>query len=839
MKSFYLVLFAVVVVLAGCGQDSWPPSVQQMSESSPVLSPDQALETFQLPPGYSVELVASEPLVVDPVAVEFDADGRMWVVEMRSYMPNLQAEGERTPTGQIAVLEDADNDGRMDQRTVYLDSLVLPRSIKVLEKGVLVAAPPNLWFAQDTSGDGQADIKKQVRSDYGNPASNPEHNANGLIWGMDNWIHNADYGGRLRYQNGGFEYAPSVDHGQWGISMDDYGRMYLNSNSDPLRVDLLPAHYYQRNPDMMRRQGLYYDLVEDESVWPARPTPGVNRGYRPGLLREKDSTLSRFTAAGSPVVYRGDRLPEELQNNVFVSEPSGNLVRRFVISERKDGRFSAHNAYREEQTEFMTSTDERFRPVNFYSGPDGTLYVVDMYRGVIQHQNYVTDYLERQIRRRDLEKPVGLGRIYRIVHTSTQRDNKPALSQKTAVQLVEYLNHPNGWWRDVAQRLIVERGDTAAVPKLQQLVTSAKDHRARLHALWSLEGLEAVDLQILKKAFLDKSAHVRASAVRIAEPWLAKGNSSVYTAVEKLMDDKSPTVRRQLAASLGELPPSKRKDALTEVLFQHGEDPIVIDAVVSGLYGQEISFLDYLLNKTGRIGQMPGRKEAVQMLAAAVVNSGASEKRNQVFQWIGEENRSRWQRLALMQGVERFAPELDEGKQGDRAELTKKPQGLLAAVASKDSLLQHQARTLAKRFYWPGKPQQKSQRQVDPLTPKEKQRFKQGRTKYVNSCAPCHQENGQGQPDGPARLVGSDWVLGKPAHLVRVVLQGKEGDNLMPPMGKQLSNQDVAAILTYVRRAWGNRASAVDAQLVDSVRQEIKGRQQPWTDVELRALAEQ
>jgi mono/diheme cytochrome c family protein/glucose/arabinose dehydrogenase len=830
ITGFALFLFS------GCGEDPWPPLVQEMPEEAPVLSPDEALESFYLPPGYALELVAAEPMVVDPVAIDFDGNGRMWAVEMRSYMPNVQGTGENKPTGRIVVLDDADGDGQMDERTVYLDSLVLPRSLKVMEDGVLVAATPDLWFTRDTDGDLKADTRELVTDDYGNPDSNPEHNANGLLWGMDNWLHNADHEERYRYRNGRFAAASTVDHGQWGISQDDYGRMYLNSNSDPLRMDLLDAHYYRRNPRMMRSRGVYDDLVDDHTVWPVRPTPGINRGYRPDMLRE-DSTLTRFTAAGSPVVYRGDRLPGEMKGDVFVSEPSGNLVRRFSIAAIGEGEYTAHNPYADEETEFLTSTDERFRPVNFYSAPDGTLYIVDMYRGIIQHRDYVTDYLERQIDRRNLEKPIGHGRIYRIVHESTERDEKPRLRDKTSEELVEVLSHPNGWWRDTAQRLIVERGDTTAAPQLRQLLLSSDDARARLHALWTLDGLGTADRSITARALEDSSPHVRAAAVRISEKWLTDGDPQMTELVRGQIGDEAPEVYRQLAASLGTVPRAQRIDTLTELVLQHGADPVAVDAAISGLRGLELSFLEAMIRRTSDDSE-PRLADALEMLAAAVMNSDRPDQRQEMISWLGRDNLRQWQKLALLDGIERFAPEIDEDDPDpEQTELSRKPEGLLAAAQSPDSLIRRRANRLTQRFYWPGKPAKTVEREVEPLSDAEKERFARGRSYYRATCAPCHQENGRGGGSGAVSLVGSRWVLGPPARTVRIIVQGKEGNNLMPPI-RSLSDEKVAAILTYIRRTWGNRAGAVDSAFVDSVRQQIEGRDRPWTAPELERLSE-
>lgn len=355
------VLIIAVATSAAC-QSPAPPApppsaVAELHADSgvaPVLQPAAALASFRLPEGYRVEMVAAEPLVQDPVAIDFDAEGRMYVAEMRGYMPNLAGEGEDRRIGRIVVLEDVDDDGTMDRKTVFMDSLVLPRSVKVLSNGVLVAATPNLWLARDTNGDLTADTVVLLRDDYGNPQSNPEHNANGLLWGMDNWIHSANFAGQFRLQGGEFLFRPVPSQGQWGVSMDEYGRLYRNSNSDPLRADLIPSHYAQRNAGRGGLRGVYERLTANVPVWPVRPTPGVNRGYQERVLRD-DLTLAEYTAAGSPTAYLGDRLPAELRNNVFVAEAAGNVVGRFIVSEEGDGMLSARPAH--ERSDFLASTD--------------------------------------------------------------------------------------------------------------------------------------------------------------------------------------------------------------------------------------------------------------------------------------------------------------------------------------------------------------------------------------------------------------------------------------------------------------------------------------------------
>ncbi|HEX7980952.1 MAG TPA: PVC-type heme-binding CxxCH protein, partial [Gemmatimonadaceae bacterium] len=613
----------------------------ERDDETPVLTPAQTLASYKLPPGYKLQLVAAEPLVQDPVAVDFDADGRMWVVEMRGFMPNLAGTGELRPVGRIVVLEDTNDDGKMDKSTVFLDSLVLPRSVKVLTNGVLVAAPPNLWLVKDTNGDLKADSKELVRSDYGQENANPEHNANGLVWGMDNWIHNANYDGDFRVRGGKIEFRKAPAEGQWGLSMDSRGRIYRNSNEDPLHVDLLSSHYASRSTTSTSAtsiRGLYEELTPNTYVWPAHATPAVNRGYQPNVLRA-DSSLQRYTSASSPTAYVGDRLPAELRDNIFVTEPAGNLVGRFIVKTTPDGMLTATSG--PEHPSFLASTDVRSRPVFTTTAPDGTLYVVDMYRGIIQHRTFITGYLEQQIKSRGLEQPVGLGRIYRVVHSTTKRAPKPHLSRATTAQLVQTLANPNGWWRITAQRLLVERGDKAAVPSLKKLARTAPSEITRLHALWTLDGLDAADAATIDAALHDASPDVRAAAVHIAEPQLATPGSSVTTAVLRLVSDTAAVVRRQLAASLGELPPDQREQALADLVAKSGNDVVVADMVVTGLSGHEAAFLEKLVSQTASADEPHAPSATVRALANAVMRSRDSAGVARVVTLATEDSRPR------------------------------------------------------------------------------------------------------------------------------------------------------------------------------------------------------
>ena len=851
-STILLVLLTAVTMTAGQAP-SWPPPVQKVSAESPVRSPEEELKTFFLPPGYRLELVAAEPLVEEPVAIDMDADGRLWVVEMRGYMPDADARGERDPVGRVVVLEDRDDDGRMDRRTVFLDGLVLPRALKVLEHGVLVAEPPNLWLARDTNGDLRADAKDLVRNDYGRAQGNPEHNANSLMWGLDNWLHTSEHAGYLRWRGGQgdrqFEHRQTLPRGQWGVTMDDVGRVYRNWNENPLYVDLVSPHYFVRNPNLVTTRGAYESISADVAVWPVRPTPGVNRGYRQGTLRP-DGTLALFNSAGTPVMYRGDRLPAELRGNVFVTEPAGNLVRRMVVSDDANGGLSAKNAYT--RAEFLTSTDERFRPVNLLSAADGTLYVVDMYRGIIQHLSYQSEYLKNHIRTHQLQDGIHFGRIFRVVHETTKRDARPALSSQPASALVALLSHPNGWRRDTAQRVLIERGDKSVVPALVAMVNApaAHDVPVRLHALWTLEGLDALDAALVGAALRDPSPHVRASAVRLAERWLSEPGHSLQARVVSALDDESAIVRRQAAASVGELPEGARELAILAVLEKRGDDPVAVDAALSGARGREAMLLEKLLRATQ---SATSASQVVATLAGAVGKSRQSAAIQAMFGWAGEAARPGWQRLAILRGAESGLPGAGSqaaffaaaaALEGGGGAAAGSPRLTLDTAPRALELLKREtgeagarATRLYDAFDWPGKPKAEG-RAARALTAVEQKRFAAGQEVYRNLCIACHQAEGTGLAGLAPPIVGSKWVLGRAGLLARIVLNGKESATLMPPLGATLTDQQIADVLTYVRRSWGHQATPVGVSLVREVRGASTGRDRPWTEAELAKVTQ-
>ena len=811
-------LLVGIVLLVAC--DRGPAPV------APVYTPKQALATFNLPPGYSIQLVAAEPLVHDPVAIDFDADGRMYVVEMSGYMPSVSGEGENIPNGKVVVLEDTNDDGRMDRRTVFLDSLVLPRTVAVLEHGVLVGAPPFLWLLRDTTGDLHADTRMVVRNDYGSAEVNPEHNANGALWGMDNWLHSANDTRELRMNaDGTFASRKTPSLGQWGVSSDEYGRLYRNSNEDPLRTDFIPAHYAaqftspEREPKALR--GLYSALTANVPVFPSHKTPAVNRGYRERTLRA-DSTLAHYTSAGSPTAYVGDRYPASMRRGVFVTESAGNLVGLFTVTDTNGTLRSARRA--QDSVDFLTSTDERFRPVNLANAPDGTLYVVDMYRGIIQHRTYITDYLEGKIRERGLEQPVGFGRIYRLLYDSSGRGATPRLSAMSSAQLVATLAHSNGWWRMTAQRLIVERHDTAALPQLRALLGRADD-RVRLHALWTLDGLGVIAGADLLVALDDGSPHVRAAALRVAEPYVARGDTAVRAAVMALITDSAALVRRQLAASLSQFAAADRFAVANRLVDLRVTDVVTAELLARAADSRALVLLTRIL---ARDATNHGNDSAlVEALAAQIGRTADGGTVARALAIAADVRRPHAQRVALIDGLARGASDV-----GAPVELASRPAALISMMRGSDSVLRVAASRLEPRVHWPGKPVPDANA-VRALTSAEVARIATGRDEFGKTCAACHQSNGAGLSGVAASLVGSAYVNGPSARLIRIVLQGKEGAMLMPPVGATMSDERLASILSFIRREWGNRADPIDAAAVKEVRGATTGRRRAWTVEEL------
>jgi mono/diheme cytochrome c family protein len=746
--------------------------------------------------------------------------------------------------------------------------------MKVIDHGVLVGEPPHLWLMKDTNGDLKMDTKEEVSASYGRYATGIEHNGNCTLWAMDNTMYTCEDASNLRYnpKTDKFDILPSISEGQWQASQDDAGHIFRNVNDAPLFVDYTQSKYLLRNPARGRNRGNYESLIDqmDATLYPVRPNRGVNRGYRDPFFR-KDGSSIVIQGAGSPIVYRGDKYPAPMRGTVWITDSPTNTVHVFNIT-NTSGKLAAKNTFTRE--EILTSSDERFRPVNLFSGPDGDMYVVDIYRGVVQDGGIWSDYLREYIKSNNIEMPVARGRIWRIVYGTgpATRGPMPALGSATVAQLVDQLKNPIGWWRDTAQRIIVERRDKSVVPALTAMATApttaTSDWRPKLHALWTLDGLQAIDVPTVEKALADSNADIRAAAIRISEQWLATGAQPITGDVLKLAGDTNWNVRRQVAASIGEMPAAMRLDPEAAILARDGNDPIIVDAAISSLSGLEADALGRVLAQAPKPGGE--QKDAVKALAATLTRAGNVAAVQHIIDMTTEASRAAWQRQSLLEGVDAVLTPGGSssgraggggrngggGGGGGRGGISLAglstpgagtnftPGGGITLPAEPTALIKlgegtgeipRLAKSVANKLDWPGRPAPVVL--VTPLTPAQQKMYDAGHDIFHTICAACHQDDGRGKDKVAANLVESKFVMGTDIQApIKILLSGKEGSiGLMPPLGQTLSDEQIASVITYIRREWGHTASPVSALEVGEVRGLNKARNRPWTDADLTA----
>jgi putative membrane-bound dehydrogenase-like protein len=521
-------------------------------------SPQAALKSMVARPGFQVELMACEPLTMDPVAFAWGADGKLWVVEMADYP--LGIDGKGTPGGRVRFLEDRDHDGRYDTSTLFLDGLSYPNGVMPWRKGVLVTCAPEIFYAEDTDGDGKADLRKTLYRGFGE--GNPQHRVNGLRWGLDNWVYcaNGDSGGGIeslvtgeKVNISGRDFRIRPDEGlieaqtgqtQFMRERDDWGNWFGNNNSNPLYHFVLDDHYLRRNPHVVPPE----PRVQVSLAPGAAPVFPVSRT----LPRFNDqNTANRFTSACSAIIYRDNLFDLTVLDGAatfsFVSEPVHNLVHREVIF--ADGfTFHSRRAEDEQRSEFLASSDNWCRPTMIRVGPDGALWVADMYRQVIEHPEWIPKEAQAKY---DLRAGADKGRIYRVYPVAVQPRPMPRLDKLDTAGLVAALNSPSGWQRDIVQQLLIERGDPAAVGPLKSLLAhDSTPPLARLHALCTLDGLRAVDAELLVQN-LGIHPGIDRHVVRLAEPFL-DNSSDLADAIVRFVDSEDHQLLMQLAYSLGE-----------------------------------------------------------------------------------------------------------------------------------------------------------------------------------------------------------------------------------------------------------------------------------------------
>jgi mono/diheme cytochrome c family protein/glucose/arabinose dehydrogenase len=818
------VLFAQMGDNEGEPQHDLPSHIMNMD--SPVLSPSQALESFVMQDGFYMELVASEPMIQDPVSAVFAPDGSLWVVEMQSFMPDVDGNNELAPISRIVHLTDTNSDGIMDESTVFMDGLVLPRSLAIAHDGILVIAPPNLLYCRDLDGDGKCDDIRVLTGGFGGLDS-IEHAGNGMMYGLDNTFHNSQHDFSFTFDSDTLTSIPVPAHGQWGITQDDYGRQYYTPNSYPVLIDDLPKQYARQRGQARSIDGLYRGITSDNRVWPVHPTPGVNRGYQEGRL-DDNYKLTRFDAACGPSVYRDTLYGDDFEGDVFVCETVGNLVSRFHIEDNGNGSLRAVPAY--ERAEFLASTDERFRPVGTLNGPDGALYIVDMYRGIAQHRMFVTSFLRKQILARGLESPLGLGRIWRVIPTKTVLRETPDLTLMKTEELVSALTHVNGTVRDSAQRLLVEAADENAVEMLEDIAKSGARDRDRIKALWTLQGMNLLKKDLLLASLADVHPMVRTNVIRLLEPWI--NEDKTFEAITKLRSDENFYVRRQVALSASMRYGPK---AIFFLLEQLGnvENKKFRSAALASLMGREREALDLVAISNALDADTPLNRKTLAAIVLQLLDAKNENTNTKLLDFATKQAKQHaWQSDVVLSAI------LAKQRQ-KQLRLARKPKRYNELFETVSSSLYEVSSALNDFLWWEGRSdvQEYIPKRVDKTVANLISRGK----KIYNVCKTCHQVDGLGLPPTYPPLVDSPFVLDDKGNLIKIMLHGLSGkitvggkhyDESMPPAPIR-NDYDIAAVTTYIRQAWGNEGDAITQSEVASMRERYKDRSSMWTAEEL------
>ncbi|WP_435010880.1 PVC-type heme-binding CxxCH protein [Tundrisphaera lichenicola] len=556
---------------------------KKAAEIPPIRSPAEGLASILVKPGLRVELVAAEPLVLDPVAIDWGGDGKLWVAEMLDYPSG--SDGDYKPGGRVSFLEDLDGDGRFDKATRFLGGLPFPTGVMAWRKGVLICAAPDIIYAEDLDGDGQADRREVLYRGFA--TENYQARVNGLAYGLDNWVYGANglIGGTIRGERTGKEvilggrdfriqpdvgiFEPASGLTQQGRVRDDWGNPFGGNNSIWIQHYPLPDHYARRNQHVASPGPSVYVPRDPENrrVFPAS---------EPAERYNHPESLGQVTSACSPLIHRDPTLGVAYLGNAFICEPVHNAVHREVVS--ADGvTFAGHRAEDEQASEFLASTDHWFRPVQVRTGPDGALYVVDMYRHVIEHPRWISP---DRLATLDVRAGADKGRIYRVVREGQAPQAIPILDRRTTPDLARAIDSPNGTLRDLVQRLLVHRMDASASPILIDLARSSPRAVVRMQALCTLDGLGSLTPDLIRAGLVDRHPGVREQAVRLAEGRIGS-DPEIGPALLALADDPEIRVRYQLALSLGEWDDPRAGRALGRLAVRDASDSWVRAAVHS------------------------------------------------------------------------------------------------------------------------------------------------------------------------------------------------------------------------------------------------------------------
>jgi putative membrane-bound dehydrogenase-like protein len=641
-------------VVAGCVVIATASADDSLPRISPT-SPDQATALIRLQNGFRAELIAAEPLVTDPVAIQYDEDGLLYVVEMNDYPYSDKSfdkswqQQKSAPLGRIRVLSDDNGDGIYDSSTVFAENLSWPSGLALWKGGVYVTATPDVLYLKDTDDDGKADVRRKVFTGF--RKYNVQAVMNNLKWGLDHHIYaaGASNGGKVSSAEGltsitlrrsDFRFHPRREDfelvaggARFGHTSDNWGNRFLCNIRNPIQHVLFPSRYVRRNPFLPLTTSLNDVAASGDSIAvyqisspePWRIINAARQAADTANNPPRDSTVPKgfVTSSSGVTIYGGAAYPREFQRNAFIGEVAGNLVMRYRI--KPSGvSFAATKAH--ENVEFLASTDNWFRPVNFANAPDGMLHVLDMYRETIEHPWSMPDDLKAQV---DLTSGRDRGRIYRLVPpefaAGFEPPPRPRMGSATVKELVTELSNPNSWWRNTAHRLIFERQESATVPPLRSLLRNGATAVGRLHALWSLEGLDALTADDILVALIDSDEHLREHAVRLAESLLLQ-KPELLSAVLERTADEAIRVRFQVALTLGEVSDRRVTAALADIAKRDAGEVWMRLAVLSSLANSELTFLKQVVGDAAFV-RSPGGQQMLRQLAFVI---GAGKNQQQV-----------------------------------------------------------------------------------------------------------------------------------------------------------------------------------------------------------------
>jgi putative membrane-bound dehydrogenase-like protein len=576
------------------------------------LSPEESMKKLNVAPGFKVSLFASEPHVFDPVSLEFDEEGNAYVIEMPDYPYEVEpGKGH----GRIRILKDTDSDGKIDQSIIFAENVTEATSMLPWKGGLIVTAAPNIIYLKDTNGDGKSDIREILFSGFFQ--NNSEAQVTSLKLGIDNWIYanNRGQSGKVVFSKTpdakpvevrGADFRFRLDRdvfeletgpGQFGQTINDWGHRFFTENSIHIQQAVIPWRYTHRHA-FMPTSKFNVTITDHEEImfqeippayWRSERSARRNRVFKEANLNRIEWVEDRFSGASGGTIYNGDALPKEFYGNVFTTDVSGSLIHRDVLSQSDTNPVMlAKRTDSEKNREFIYSTDTWFRPVTFSVGPDGYLYILDYYRQHIETPVSIPDDLKAEM---DFMAGSDMGRIYRLLPENVNYQGvKVELKKATGLQLVDYLSHKNGWYRSTAQRLLLERQDKTVVPAVKSLFSNSPDPRTRLHALYVLEGLNALNEEIVKQSLLDSESGVRENGIMLAERY-----SKMVKLLIPMVNDPSKRVSFQAALSLGQFEGKNVIAALAEVITQYGQNDWFRSAVLSSEAGSSVEILNSLI----------------------------------------------------------------------------------------------------------------------------------------------------------------------------------------------------------------------------------------------------